>query len=394
MALQPAAGVRDLNPRQVAINHRLTRAFASVYQRWGYEEVSPPRVERLDTLLAGGAIRQGDVVQLVADEPLGLRPEMTASIARAACSRLAARPRPLRLWSSGTTFLGRRDEAGGLRLEERLQSGVELIGEASTTADRELLHLLLDALASIPLEPAHRPQLLLGHHGLVMAVLDRVAPGQRRALHDALTGFDPLALARLDLEPDQRAWMQQLLRLRGEPESVLPELTRLLGPHRSIRAIEEIAGSVVQRAGDLGMAVQIDPTFQPHFELYDGMVFQLVCQGRAAPVMLASGGRYDGVLQRFGASGPEAAGVGFSIMVDEIRDLLEPGSVAAATPEAPRLVVYGAAQSLEQAFACMRRLHAKGQRAEVHLPVCAGEQEAAAIAAARGCAGVSWAGSA
>ena len=40
----------------------------------------------------------------VADEPLGLRPEMTASIARAACTRLAEKPRPLRLWAAGTVF--------------------------------------------------------------------------------------------------------------------------------------------------------------------------------------------------------------------------------------------------------------------------------------------------
>ena len=83
MALQPAAGARDLNPRQVENNRRLSERLATVYRLWGYDEVSPPRVERLDTLMAGGAIDSGDVVRLVADDPLGLRPEMTASIARA-----------------------------------------------------------------------------------------------------------------------------------------------------------------------------------------------------------------------------------------------------------------------------------------------------------------------
>ena len=100
MALQPAAGARDLNPRQVESNRALSERLASVFRLWGYDEVSPPRVERLDTLMAGGAIASEDVVRLVADEPLGLRPEMTASIARAACTRLASRPRPLRLWAS------------------------------------------------------------------------------------------------------------------------------------------------------------------------------------------------------------------------------------------------------------------------------------------------------
>ena len=86
MALQPAAGAKDLNPRQVETNRQLTERLASVYRLWGYDEVSPPRVERLATLMAGGAIDSSDIVRLVADDPLGLRPEMTASIARAACS--------------------------------------------------------------------------------------------------------------------------------------------------------------------------------------------------------------------------------------------------------------------------------------------------------------------
>ena len=102
MALQPAAGARDLNPREVDGNRWLCDQLAEVYRLWGYAEVSPPAVERLETLEAGGGINDRELVRLAADEPLGLRPEMTASIARAACTRLASRPRPLRLWSSGT----------------------------------------------------------------------------------------------------------------------------------------------------------------------------------------------------------------------------------------------------------------------------------------------------
>lgn len=42
MALQPAAGAKDLNPRQVETNRQLTERLASVYRLWGYDEVSPP----------------------------------------------------------------------------------------------------------------------------------------------------------------------------------------------------------------------------------------------------------------------------------------------------------------------------------------------------------------
>ena len=59
MILQPATGVKDLNPQQVEINHLLLNRLSSIYKQWGYEEVSPPRIERLGTLMAGGAIGGG-----------------------------------------------------------------------------------------------------------------------------------------------------------------------------------------------------------------------------------------------------------------------------------------------------------------------------------------------
>ena len=75
MALQPAAGARDRNPGEVDSNRRLCDQLAEVYRLWGYQEVDPPAIERLDTLEAGGAIAERELVRLAADEPLGLRPE-------------------------------------------------------------------------------------------------------------------------------------------------------------------------------------------------------------------------------------------------------------------------------------------------------------------------------
>jgi ATP phosphoribosyltransferase regulatory subunit len=42
MALQPAAGARDLLPRDVEANRWIADKLAEVYRRWGYAEVMPP----------------------------------------------------------------------------------------------------------------------------------------------------------------------------------------------------------------------------------------------------------------------------------------------------------------------------------------------------------------
>ena len=199
MALQPAAGARDLHPREVDRNRRLCDQLAEVYRLWGYQEVAPPTIERLDTLEAGGAIDANAMIRLAAGEPLGLRPELTASIARAAGTRLAGRPRPLRLWACGSIYRSVAGEGGGRRISEDLQSGVELLGVPSAAADGELMHLLLAAAATLGLRREHAPILLVGHHSLLDRLLEEVPEPQRPAVRRALTDLDALALAGLSL---------------------------------------------------------------------------------------------------------------------------------------------------------------------------------------------------
>ena len=389
MALQPAAGARDLNPREVDGNRWLCDQLAEVYRLWGYAEVSPPLVERLETLEAGGGINDRELVRLAADEPLGLRPEMTASIARAACTRLASRPRPLRLWSSGTVFRSAPSDSGQPRLEERLQSGVELLAAADqsvSAADVELLGLLLACLRRLGIGAAQQPTLLLGHHAVLTALLDQVPASQRLATRQALISYDPLALASLELPAHQRQSLQQLMRLRGEPEKVLYQLEQQLGPSPLLDQLADTLKVMAPLAAAQGVRLQLDPSFQPHFDLYDGLVLKLVCQGPEAPVAIASGGRYDALVTRFGGA---AAGLGFGFDVEAIRELL--GTEATAPQRAATtLVAYGDATRLADALAAQEELHAEGVRAELLHQGCASEAEAQAIAAERGCASVRW----
>ena len=392
MALQPAAGARDLNPREVDGNRWLCDQLAEVYRRWGYAEVAPPLVERLETLEAGGGIRNQELARLASDEPLGLRPEMTASIARAACTRLATRPRPLRLWSSGAVFRSVVSDVGQHRLEERLQSGVELLGADASqalVADAELLRLLLACLRQLQVKAEQRPTLLLGHHGVLTALLDQVPSDQQLAVRQALITFDPLALAALELPAHQRQGLQQLMRLRGDVKAVLYQLEQLLGPSALLDQLAGTLSSVASVAEQQGVRLQLDPSFQPHFDLYDGLVLKLVCHGTVAPLAIASGGRYDALVARFGGA---AGGMGFSFDIEAIRDLLGTETTAPQRAGAT-LVAYATEDQLAQALDQLESLHRAGQAAELLQTPCSSQAEAETIATARSCSACEWIGS-
>nr|MCH9773141.1 ATP phosphoribosyltransferase regulatory subunit [Cyanobacteriota bacterium] len=302
MALQPATGARDLNPKQVQQNQHLREQLATVYRHWGYDEVSPPQVERLDTLMAGGAIASHDVVRLVADDPLGLRPEMTASIARAACTRLKDRPRPLRLCACGTIFESRAAEEGGLCIEEKLHSGVELFGVKDLAAELELLTLLLEAMSALSLLEEHQPQLLIGHTALMELVLAPFEQPNRDDIRSCLIQYDRLGLEAMDLEATDLARLVMLLDCRGTPMTILDRLAESFGSQPVLHELKRLFVHLSPLAQQQSLTLQLDPTFHPHHELYDGLVFQLVCQGVSAPVVIARGGRYDGLVERCGES--------------------------------------------------------------------------------------------
>ncbi|MFL0781925.1 MAG: ATP phosphoribosyltransferase regulatory subunit [Prochlorococcus sp.] len=389
MGLQPAAGARDLNPQQVETNHQLREQLATVYRLWGYDEVSPPRVERLDTLMAGGAIDSRDIVRLVADEPLGLRPEMTASIARSAGTRLGQRPRPLRLWASGTVFESHFADEGGLSIEETLQSGVELFGVKDISAEMELLSLLIEAVETLPLSPQQQPSLLIGHTGVMDLILSSCSEHQREAIRSALVHFDRFALEQLNLPLPDYQRLVEMLDQRGEPEKVLASLMQTFGSQPALENLQRLFELLLPLAAEQGICLQLDPTFHPHFELYNGLVFQLVCQGDSAPVVIARGGRYDGLVARFGAEASDAGGAGFSFAIDAIRELLS-GQLNPPESCSATLVAFSAKNSLEQAFKRQRALHQQGRRAVVEFAPCADIQSAGTLLAMRGCRELDW----
>lgn len=389
MALQPATGARDLNPKQVQQNQHLREQLARVYRNWGYDEVSPPQVERLDTLMAGGAIASHDVVRLVADDPLGLRPEMTASIARAACTRLKDRPRPLRLCACGTIFECRAAEEGGLCIEEKLHSGVELFGVRDLAAELELLTLLLQAMKALPILGAHQPQLLIGHTALMELILSPFKDGLREDIRRCLIQYDRLGLESLGLEAKDLERLVQLLDCRGEPKMILHRLESSFGFQVVLENLERLFVHLSPLASQQSLALQLDPTFHPHHQLYDGLVFQLVCQGVSAPTVIARGGRYDGLVQRCGECDDNAGGVGFSFCLDDIRDL--PGSISECpSSETSILVCWHQKSSLEQALLKQTSWHAKGRVAQCDLQPCRNREEAELRLQRSGCDTVDW----
>lgn len=359
MAHQLPTGARDLLPLDVVQKRWIESRVQQVFQAWGYQRIITPTLERLETLVAGGAVQPEAVIQLLGNgtDVLGLRPELTASIARAYAARLGSDRSscPQRLYYNANVF--RQIPAGGYPgQQEYYQTGVELLGGAGLLADGEILLLLADCLGQIEL-PAWK--IVLGDAGLTSGLLNSFPEAYRDKIRHCLAHLDRIALENLPIPDEARSRALELLDLRGAASDVLSRLS-------SLPWIAEIADRSAE-INHLKSLVELWQTHMPSdalvidlsliqtFDYYTGIVFEVVSDRR----VVAQGGRYDRLLGVYHPQGISFPSIGFCLNLEDLQKVLlhhlptrGQASTCLVVPSAPNLVnaAFSHATSLRQQF--------------------------------------------
>ncbi|HEX4836435.1 MAG TPA: ATP phosphoribosyltransferase regulatory subunit [bacterium] len=350
---QIPAGTRDLLPAETGRVRAVTHGIVRQMMRWGYREVTTPTLEYLDVLVRGEGPEAGDRVFKLVDrrgEVLALRPEMTTPVARLVATRLREEPLPVRLAYAGQVFRGW--ETGSGRPREFPQVGCELIGSQTLEADAEIVALAVESLAAAGLEQF---SVSLGHVGFLRGILAGLG----------LPEADEAHVRALLYQKDFVGLGALLERHHASPKSVdaLLALPALRGPAATAEArrlaVTPEGQSVVRDLAELqemldaygvGGAVTVDLSIIRDFDYYTGIVFE--GHTAALGVPLLGGGRYDRLLERFGAPYPAT---GFAVRVERV---LAAGG-AGGDSGAPDVVVTFVAGSRDVALACARDLRAQ-----------------------------------
>lgn len=308
-------GTRDVLPEEMRELRRLQRALLEVFEDRGYGEVSTPAIE-YDEVLARGDGRGAAAAYRFFDEGnlLALRSDMTVPIARLAATRLAAAGSPLRLCYMASAYRAVRPQRGQMR--EFVQAGVELIGEPAPGGTAEVVEVLEAALdgagldrAVIGLGDADLYRQLLTEFGVEGEARDSIIG--RLATHD-LVGLEAELSAVEGISDEQCATCVALSQLRGGSE-VLAEARALGGVavERATARLQETFEELERRgAAD---RVQIDLGLLRDLGYYSGAILEVY--DPALGHVLGGGGRYDGLLKRFGVDLPAA---GFALYLERV----------------------------------------------------------------------------
>ena len=398
MVHQPPSGARDLLPLDVAQKISIERRLQQVFHRWGYHRIITSTLERLETLMAGGAIDRSTLIQLqdAEDGELGLRPELTASIARAAAMRMAGtRWQPQRLYYNANVFRKGPDTGSGGQ-QEFYQAGVELLGAGGAVADAEVLLLLSECLQSLEIDDWH---LVLGEAGLTATLLEPFPPNVRQKVRGAIANLDRIALETLPLSTELRERALLLFDLRGRPEEVLPIVAKLeldlpqQSALNNLKSAIELLHQCQSKIPNLKSHIHLDLSLIQTFDYYTGIVFEVVSSSKSGQRVLGQGGRYDQLLGLFDPQGQNSPGIGFCLNIEDLHQvLLTEGQLPTQTPASDWLVVPQTPEASAAAFAYARKLRESTHlvRVEIDLESRQTEEAAREYARDRRIAQIAW----
>jgi histidyl-tRNA synthetase len=300
-------GTQDVLPPGSARWQALVAAFAGVAERFGYGLVHGPLFEDIGVFQRLGV--GTDVVRKEmydfrdkGDRHLALRPEATASVARAFVQHRP--PTPWKVWCVTPAFRYERPQAG--RLRQHHQVDVEVIGSADPDVDVEIVSLGAAYLAALGLT---RWRLVINTMG---------TPADRATYAAALTSWlhDRAGdLATEDRDKVETHPLRVLDSKRPETQAALdgvPRIADVLDPASQAHFDRVQAGLTA-----LGIPYTVDPGLVRGLDYYTHTLFEFRSDALdTAQSTVIGGGRYDGLVEQLG--GPPTPGIGFGSGIERM----------------------------------------------------------------------------
>ncbi len=315
-------GVRDILPAELRKRRAIYQTIRKVFEANAYQEVITPTLESLE-LYAGieGLVDKSEMFKVVDDrgQILVLRPDLTMPIARLAASRFQDSPRPLKFSYLSSAFQSKNSQS--LSLKEKTQAGVELIGSASLESDLEMILLLIKTMQKVGVE---EPLVDIGHADLINEIFAdlKIAETEKKELRQLLAAKNKVGIKNyikdIELTEDAAEVLLRLPSLFGAPKKVVKELEKMplsTETKNALKTLEKLFNKLEEF--EALKYITFDPMLISRHGYYTGLIFKGYAKGYSN--LLASGGRYDNLTEKFGVEEPA---VGFALEIENLLDYL------------------------------------------------------------------------
>lgn len=326
-------GMRDILPAEMEIREYLLSRLKAVYTSFGFTPIETPCMERIENLSnkQGGeneklifkVLKRGEKLAEAVDTSnpddlcdSGMRYDLTVPLARYYANNAGSLPAPFKALQVGSVWRADRPQKG--RFRQFMQCDIDILGDASNTAESELIYvtsLFLDSVGAkgntvmindrrILKGMAKKAGFAEEDFGKVFIILDKYdkigEDGVRRELIES--GYDIAAVdAYMDIfhgvlnAEDRFAYVESAFGDAME-SGVANNL------HEIFESVNTMSGGRFH--------LSFDPTLVRGMGYYTGTIFEIKSEDFKGS-SIAGGGRYDNMIGSF--TGTPTCACGFSI---------------------------------------------------------------------------------
>jgi len=311
--------IEDILPAEAYHIEMLRRSMIDLLTVHGYQLVSPPLLEFVESLLSGSGsdmdLQMYKVIDQLSGRMMGLRADMTPQVARIDAHLLNC-PGVTRLCYANSVLHAVPTSLTQTR--EPLQIGAELYGHEGLESDLEIQRLMIKCLAISGVNTLH---LDLGHVAVFRSIIKKASVSQSMEdeLFSILQAKDIAALKEVcrGLKKSTRDALLLLPEFYGD-KTVLQEAKKRLPSHKEIIFALEQLENIGQALKPFVESLAYDLADLRGYHYHTGMVFAAYSSGCSNAIAL--GGRYDEIGKVFGRARPAT---GFSLDLRELSRLVE-----------------------------------------------------------------------
>jgi histidyl-tRNA synthetase len=382
-------GLFDTSAAEIRATERMLATIRQVFESYGFEPLDTPAIEYADALgkFLPDQDRPNEGVFSFKDDDeqwLSLRYDLTAPLARYVAENYQSLPKPFRRYQVGPVW--RNEKPGPGRFRQFTQFDADTVGAASVAADAELCMLAADTLEALGV-PRGQYVVKVNSRKVLDGVLDAIGLGggasKRLAVLRAIDKLDRLGIAGVqallgkgrkdesgdytkgaDLKADQIAAVLRMIEPKGTERAGMDG-----DGAKELAEIERLASNAGYED-----RIKIDPSVVRGLEYYTGPVFEAellapIKDERGAQIRLGSvvsGGRYDGLVERF--TGEKVPATGVSIGVSRLLYGLKTlGKLPEETVPGPVVVLVLDRDRIADYQRLVKQLRDAGIRAELYL---------------------------
>lgn len=338
--LHTPEGVRDIYGDECIRKLNLQEEIHQVFKKYGFYDIETPTFEYFDIFSREvGTTPSKDLFKFFDREgnTLVLRPDFTPSIVRSAAKYYENTKLPVRLCYKGNAFINESAVYQG-RLKETTQMGAELFGDGSVESDAEMIALVVDTLKAAGLT---KFQIEIGQVEFFKGLLEEAGLDEQEGENlrkliskKSFFGIEEM----LSSKSIDKELKDVFLRLSEEFGSVeiIYEAKSWTNNGRANAAIDRLIKlyELLQVYG-CDQYVSFDLGMLSKYKYYTGIIFKVYTYGIGEAI--ATGGRYDNLMQYFGKASPA---IGFVLFIDHLLTAMQRQKMSLPEMTEQTLIVY------------------------------------------------------